>query len=378
MIKARDKFVKMLESGELEEVVEVESDFYNLGELYLEYLKIVNENIKREYAKSIKEMDTLCLDYEKTYIRRYLLTKGINFTTIDTSLIEEIEKLDEVFVKKLINLFEICNVSCYEMFYEYYSLFKKLNRGHLDILKELITRKILTVKTLTKHLLDIDKKVLLIVNNKEILENYIEFKNDFYNDEILFQDSHELRDNILILSLYDINKDIFTYLLANMDKVSILDKMIEKRIPLYFFMNIVNSYNPELVVDKIIIADEIGLKYYNEEMMLEKNIAVANRFLVPDEMVKDYIVNDNRLINNISIKAEKVNWDLINKMDSLYIQGNNYVINNIIISRAKFIRNIANGDDIITALIRGSVLSSEEILLVEDSINNKEILISKK
>ena len=43
MIKARDKFVKMLESGELEEVVEVESDFYNLGELYFYniYKKII-------------------------------------------------------------------------------------------------------------------------------------------------------------------------------------------------------------------------------------------------------------------------------------------------------------------------------------------------
>ena len=273
----------------------------------------------------------------------------------------------------MINLFAFIDIDLYRIFNDYYRLFYDLDGNMLDVLEELISKHVVTPSTLRKHLGELDRKVYLMNTNYTILKGNINFENEYYSDELLFQDSYLLKTNILILGMYNISNDLLIYLMSHIDKIDILDKMLEKGIPKYLFMSIVNSYNPELVISKIIIASELGMVYSNEEMQLDKSIVVADRFKIPDSMVEEYIANDNIVTSKgVSLKSDNIDWDLVKAVDSLYRRNDIYVINGISISRAKFIRNISNGDDLYNALIRGSILSASELHIINGLLKQEK------
>ena len=373
LIDSRNKLVKLLDNGNIEDIVEVDDSFYNLDDLFLEYLKIVNDNIKRKHAETVLELDSIESEYENTYIKRFLFENGIDYKSVNASIINRLNTLDEKHLERVINLFAFIDIDLYRIFNDYYRLFYDLDGNMLDVLEELISKHVVTPSTLRKHLGELDRKVYLMNTNYTILKGNINFENEYYSDELLFQDSYLLKTNILILGMYNISNDLLIYLMSHIDKIDILDKMLEKGIPKYLFMSIVNSYNPELVISKIIIASELGMVYSNEEMQLDKSIVVADRFKIPDSMVEEYIANDNIVTSKgVSLKSDNIDWDLVKAVDSLYRRNDIYVINGIRISRAKFIRNISNGDDLYNALIRGSILSASELHIINGLLKQEK------
>ena len=373
LIDSRNKLVKLLDNGNIEDIVEVDDSFYNLDDLFLEYLKIVNDNIKRKHAETVLELGSIESEYENTYIKRFLFENGIDYKSVNASIINRLNTLDEKHLERVINLFAFIDIDLYRIFNDYYRLFYDLDSNMLDVLEELISKHVVTPSTLRKHLGELDRKVYLMNTNYTILKGNINFENEYYSDELLFQDSYLLKTNILILGMYNISNDLLIYLMSHTDKIDILDKMLEKGIPKYLFMSIVNSYNPELVISKIIIASELGMVYSNEEMQLDKSIVVADRFKIPDSIVGEYLVNDNIVTSKgVSLKSDNIDWDLVKAVDSLYRRNDIYVINGIRISRAKFIRNISNGDDLYNALIRGSILSASELHIINGLLKQEK------
>ena len=373
LIDSRNKLVKLLDNGNIEDIVEVDDSFYNLDDLFLEYLKIVNDNIKRKHAETVLELGSIESEYENTYIKRLLFENGVDYKSVNASIINRLNTLDEKHLKRVINLFAFIDIDLYRIFNDYYRLFYDLDSNMLDVLEELISKHVVTPSTLRKHLGELDRKVYLMNTNYTILKGNINFENEYYSDELLFQDSYLLKTNILILGMYNISNDLLIYLMSHIDKIDILDKMLEKGIPKYLFMSIVNSYNPELVISKIIIASELGMVYSNEEMQLDKSIVVADRFKIPDSIVGEYLANDNIVTSKgVSLKSDNIDWDLVKAVDSLYRRNDIYVINGISISRAKFIRNISNGDDLYNALIRGSILSASELHIINGLLKQEK------
>ena len=373
LVNSRNRLVELFNKGNIEDIVEVEGSFYNLDDLFLEYLKIVNDNIKRKHAETVLELDSIESEYENTYIKRLLFEKGIDYKSVNASIINRLNTLDEKHLERVINLFAFIDIDLYRIFNDYYRLFYDLDGNMLDVLEELISKHVVTPSTLRKHLEELDRKVYLMNTNYTILKGNINFENEYYSDELLFQDSYLLKTNILILGMYNISNDLLIYLMSHIDKIDILDKMLEKGIPKYLFMSIVNSYNPEFVISKIIIASKLGMVYSNEEMQLDKSIVVADRFKIPDSMVEEYIANDNIVTSKgVSLKSDNIDWDLVKAVDSLYRRNDIYVINGIRISRAKFIRNISNGDDLYNALIRGSILSASELHIINGLLKQEK------
>ena len=378
-ISATNKLVEMMEDGELDEVTDFDEDFVNLDDDVLyEFLKIINDNIKRIYGGVSTELSDIHNEYEKTYIRRHLFLQGFDYKSVSEEILGKIDKLDDTFVKRVVNIFVYAGVDCYDMLYKYNSLFETLDDNSLELLEELIVEKILTPSTLLGYLIDLDKKISLIRVNYDILKGCIDFKNEYFDDNLLFGDSRKLRDNILVLSFYTINKYIYTYLLGNIDKLYILDIMIEKKIPLYLFMEIADNSNPNLVIEKIVISKEIGKGYCNNKGELKKDVSDADRFLVPDNEIEGYLCNCNSLANNICIDGMKITWELVDVMDKLYQKDNNaYLIDGFRFSRPKFIRNISVGYDKFPALICGSIISYTEMLQIEDSLSKKGVNIRR-
>ena len=373
LIDSRNKLVELFDKGSIEDIVEVEDSFYNLDDLFLEYLKIVNDNIKRKHAETVLELGSIESEYENTYIKRFLFENGIDYKSVNASIINRLNTLDEKHLERVINLFAFIDIDLYRIFNDYYRLFYDLDGNMLDVLEELISKHVVTPSTLRKHLGELDRKVYLMNTNYTILKGNINFENEYYSDELLFQDSYLLKNNILILGMYNISNDLLIYLMSHIDKIDILDKMLEKGIPKYLFMSVVNSYNPELVISKIIIASELGMVYSNEEMQLDKSIVVADRFKIPDSIVGEYLANDNIVTSKgVSLKSDNIDWDLVKAVDSLYRRNDIYVINGISISRAKFIRNISNGDDLYNALIRGSILSASELHIINGLLKQEK------
>ena len=373
LIDSRNKLVELFDKGSIEDIVEVEDSFYNLDDLFLEYLKIVNDNIKRKHAETVLELGSIESEYENTYIKRLLFENGIDYKSVNASIINRLNTLDEKHLERVINLFAFIDIDLYRIFNDYYRLFYDLDGNMLDVLEELISKHVVTPSTLRKHLGELDRKVYLMNTNYTILKGNINFENEYYSDELLFQDSYLLKTNILILGMYNISNDLLIYLMSHIDKIDILDKMLEKGIPKYLFMSVVNSYNPELVISKIIIASELGMVYSNEEMQLDKSIVVADRFKIPDSIVGEYLANDNIVTSKgVSLKSDNIDWDLVKAVDSLYRRNDIYVINGISISRAKFIRNISNGDDLYNALIRGSILSASELHIINGLLKQEK------
>lgn len=373
LVNSRNRLVELFNKGNIEDIVDVEGSFYNLDDLFLEYLKIVNDNIKRKHAKTVLELASIESEYENTYIKRLLFENGIDYKSVNASIINRLNTLDEKHLERVINLFAFIDIDLYRIFNDYYRLFYDLDSNMLDVLEELMSKHVVTPSTLRKHLGELDRKVYLMNTNYTILKGNINFENEYYSDELLFQDSYLLKTNILILGMYNISNDLLIYLMSHIDKIDILDKMLEKGIPKYLFMSIVNSYNPELVISKIIIASELGMVYSNEEMQLDKSIVVADRFKIPDSMVGEYLANDNIVTSKgVSLKSDNIDWDLVKAVDSLYRRNDIYVINGISISRAKFIRNISNGDDLYNALIRGSILSASELHIINGLLKQEK------
>ncbi len=373
LVNSRNKLVELFNKGNIEDIVEVEGSFYNLDDLFLEYLKIINDNIKRKHAETVLELGSIESEFENTYIKRLLFENGIDYKSVNASIINRLNTLDEKHLERVINLFAFIDIDLYRIFNDYYRLFYDLDGNMLDVLEELMSKHVVTPSTLGKHLGELDRKVYLMNTNYTILKGNINFENEYYSDELLFQDSYLLKTNILILGMYNISNDLLIYLMSHIDKIDILDKMLEKGIPKYLFMNIVNSYNPELVISKIIIASELGMVYSNEEMQLDKSIVVANRFKIPDSIVGEYLANDNIVTSKgVSLRSDNIDWDLVKAVDSLYRRNDIYVINGISISRAKFIRNISDGDDLYNALIRGSILSASELHIINGLLKQEK------
>lgn len=371
-VKDRNNFVRELSRGVFENSIEINIDYYDL-EFFPEYLSLLQDNITRKNEETDNELNSIEKEYECSYIRRYLFNKGIDYKSVDIDKIKDLELLDDLLVERIINVMEYCNISCYDMFNSYYDVFQLIDIECLDIIEDLIRKKILKPSTLKRHIESLDKDVLFVKANKEVLKNYL--RNEYFDDEVLFKDCRELKNSIAILRYYNIDRNIFVYLLGHIDKVYILDLMIENNISLNLFISIVESYDALIVLKKIILSMNIGMDYSNGKEVI-KRIIVPNKFLIPDNMVDDYIINGNILdsYNDIEIVEENIDNNFVKQLDDCFGVDNYYLVGGVRISKGKTIRNISRDDSLLVAMLRGSLLKEKEVLSIKNSIYSEEVL----
>ena len=371
-VKDRNNFVRELSRGVFENSIEINIDYYDL-DFFTEYLSLLQDNITRKNEETDNELNSIEKEYECSYIRRYLFNKGIDYKSVDIDKIKDLELLDELLVERIVNIMEYCNISCYDMFNSYYDVFQLIDIECLDIIEDLIRKNILKPSTLKRHIEYIDREVLFVKANKEILKNYL--KNEYFDDEVLFKDCREIKNSIAILRYYNIDRNIFVYLLGHIDKIYILDLMIENNISLNLFISIAESYDALIVLKKIIISMNIGMDYGNGKEVI-KRIIVPNKFLIPDKMVDDYIINGNILdsYNDIRIIEENIDINFVKQLDDCFGVDNYYLVGGVRISKGKTIRNISRGDSLLVAMLRGSLLKEKEVLSIKNSIYSEEVL----
>ena len=164
-------------------------------------------------------------------------------------------------------------------------------------------------------------------------------------------------------------------MLGHIDKVYILDLMIENNISLNLFISIAESYDALIVLKKIILSMNIGMDYSNGKEVI-KRIIVPNKFLIPDNMLDNYIINGNILdsYNDIGIVEENIVINFVKQLDDCFGVDNYYLVGGVRISKGKTIRNISRGDSLLVAMLRGSLLKEKEVLSIKNSIYSEEVL----
>ena len=385
-VNARNKLVNLVDSGEnelaadlvdsggLENELAADLDYQCLGEVNTEYLKIVFENLVRENDNCAQELREN--EYTNRPMRYYLLCHGINYKSVDAKKIELVEAIDREVLNRILNLFDYAGLSCWDIINTYLSLFWQLNDENLSFLEQLISDGILTGPTLLRHLNGIIAFIPSLNINYELLKiNTINMKNEGFNDEILFQKSSDLRRNLGVLLLYEgLRKEIIIYLLSHMSQINVLDLMIEKGIDLSLFMQIVQFANPVNVIKMILIAREAGMS--DDESL--KWLVDPSKFPIGDMDLDDYLLNasglkDYYLDSPSSIDIYGINTEMVERMKS-YRFGMTYVIGDVLISVPKFIRNTSAGDNIVNALTRGSILSYDDMDIVQNTIGARIIV----
>ena len=151
------------------------------------------------------------------------------------------------------------------------------------------------------------------------------------------------------------------------------------------FISICETENPLLTIKRILIYKALGESYKTNTMLLKKDVKEENKFICSDEALDSFIIGELRSGFDSfygkslkELKASKVVKYFDENFKSTY-RENVYDLNGILISRAKFVRQLAacenlSIDNVVTSLISNSILSDEEC----DTIKSLSNAYSKK
>lgn len=261
--------------------------------------------------------------------------------------------------------------------------------GYIDVDFIESNLEIFITRDIQKTMLDKGIKVLsskneTIEENVKLLKNQI--INPNYLPKILLNDSIENEKASILLQKYDI-KDMVFY--NNYKLFDLVDLLIEIGIdPQSIDYSNVNGYDIDLIIKRLFISSIIGLSIIRENK-ISKSIITGEGFLVEDDKLDDYIIDESS--SNIDLHAIKLlnNKRLSisdNELTSLseYYDGNNlYNFDGIMISKIKILRNLASlsnfNDDLnlklTYAIIYNSFLKQEDIDKIKKIIKSKSLTI---
>lgn len=257
-----------------------------------------------------------------------------------------------------------------------------LENSDIDTIKYLVSvinNKLINKKTLTddkyiKVLSNNSKEFICLQKNISIIKKYAFNPEIFINNPDVVLENENLEEKFEVLQKYNLLKLIkidkdYSFLNKNLEKL--LDMIIELGYINYVIedINILNENNFE----RLYVFKAMNIVIEDKETFLR--VLKTNNFIISDSKLDDYIPNvvsyyekDVAISTNIS-EISELNYYLVN---DLY-----YDINGVILSKNRVLRNydINNQDKneaLFQAMIKDSVLSSEEIERLKQELTTKK------
>lgn len=351
-----------------------------------ELLFIILDNIEQDYQKEQSKYQESLAILNKTPLTKYLYEHKINPNRFDPKILEELEQNEETIpnIEFMINT-DIDVVDNQQLII---TLTKKIRTQIIYLLNN----KILSKETIKNNLDKIKTDITKLINNYEILSTIVpmfDFNSKFYNDNILFIDTLNLKQTINVLKEYKFTEqesDYFTYLLSNPALINIFDILLEKSLPLELIFLLGKTNNPLNAIKRILIYQQINTPIIDKNGNLKKDIYDEKRFIISDQELDSYLNNIVNEILQVEIKGETVaneeNTLFIEELDRVYLNDKRtYKIGETIISRPKVLKNlnycINNKMDIrksfIPVLITGSIYDEKNLFEI-NSINQTKKL----
>lgn len=237
-----------------------------------------------------------------------------------------------------------------------------------------------------------------LIYNINIFKNQkINFKSASYNPQMLMAETEVVDKSSKLMRDYELSN---FELLSNCAIFDLIDLLIEKGYDekTFDFENI-KEYDIELIRKRIMVQ---GMLDQNIELngKLIKEVVTGQRFIVDDELLTDYIINesddfiskevlltlstDSRLV----IDEELIQSDELDKLDHNNLVEGNYVFDGIVISKNKVRRNLTTimlnnpnleiKEAMFYAIIYKSYLSSYEIDVIKSHLFPKTYQIEQE
>lgn len=351
-----------------------------------ELLFIILDNIEQDYQKEQSKYQESLAILNKTPLTKYLYEHKINPNRFDPKILEELEQNEETIpnIEFMINT-DIDVVDNQQLII---TLTKKIRTQIIYLLNN----KILSKETIKNNLDKIKTDITKLINNYEILSTIVpmfNFNSKFYNDNILFIDTLNLKQTINVLKEYKFTEqesDYFTYLLSNPSLINIFDILLEKSLPLELIFLLGKTNNPLNAIKRILIYQQINTPIIDKNGNLKKDIYDEKRFIISDQELDSYLNNIVDETLQAEIKGETIaneeNTLFIEELDRVYLNDKRtYKIGETIISRPKVLKNlnycINNKMDIrksfIPVLITGSIYDEKNLFEI-NSINQTKKL----
>lgn len=345
------------------------------------------ENISNAYKEKTAENEELNNIINKNQVSSFLYCHKINPNSLSKDCLEHLETLEKegFCIIETLNFLYSLNINLVEFLESHYQHVNVLNHEKISFLSFLLNCKYISLNTLSSNISQIENGFSQIISNYEKLKPIIDVNNSYYDDSLLLKSPEVLNRMIEIIAEYDLTRNNYMFLLCNFEYLNIYDLLLENDIPVYLFISICETENPLLTVKRILIYKALGESYKTNTMLLKKDVKEENKFICSDEALDSFIIGELRSGFDSfygkslkELKASKVVKYFDENFKSTY-RENVYDLNGILISRAKFVRQLAacenlSIDNVVTSLISNSILSDEEC----DTIKSLSNAYSKK
>lgn len=379
-IEATNEVISKLEDGSIEEMCEIPNEWHQfLDPNLLESIyQLVLENLNKQKQTLDKEEKELIAKRDKTPLITYLYNAGLN----PYSLNEKLETLNNLpnIIEKL-EFFKLLNIPINNILTTYYNYLLNITEEKIETLSFFIKNNILSKTRIINNLSILDNDYQKILTNYEILKDIIDFKNIFYNDQILLKDLTSIKEILSVLKEYKLTKNNYIFLLCNYEYLSIYDLVLEHDIPESLFISICETTNPLNTIKRILIMKNIGEAYETPSHFLKKDVTAEHRFIIEDARLDEYLPNIVKETGLDLLSGTKItditNNQLVRYLDSEYQVDDTYFIGDTTISRPKFLRNFesVNGNPsyLLTSLLSNSIIDESSYYNLINELNSKQL-----
>lgn len=375
-IKAHEEILEAIKNNELENITEIPTLWYEYADemVAFDILAIISKNHNKKYDEEMVRNQKLKEQIERTPLTKFLYTNQI-----------DPNKIAKPYYTKLENNYDMPFILDFLMKLNF-PLKKLLSNQETfilfltnDIVKELaflLNSQVITEASLISHLPTIEKWYLKFKTNYDILKNLVDFKNEFYNGEILFLEPTEIRERLSVLKEYSLSKNNYMFLLSNYQYLSYYDLMLEKGISPVYFISICTSPDPLLTIKKILISESINEAYLLPSGVLARKVTEKQKFICADEEVDQYLENENLQPFNRTVSggiSTITSNNLVKLLDENYCVGHMYRFDGVLISRPKFLRLAEKQEtldyaNVLLALEYNSILSTTDLLKIQNCL----------
>ena len=381
-------------------------DFALLNEIDKDLNGIIDEKIYEIIFKSI-------LEYQKERYDRYKLAKesldqtekqdtlrrmfsrfNIDFEGFDQDIKDYLYQLEDLnsFYDKMKSI----GISkSTELTLDYIKMIQDISTKMIDSFKYLISHNLISTETFAKRLPEYQENEKRVLENSKImLERRLNYSNNLYNEEILFNDPNKVEKTDKLLSSYreNITSADYNYF-KDESNFDLLDILIENEIDIYCFDSYLLSKEDIKNLNKRLqICTMLDIDVYSEKGNLNRTFLLGNGFYCKEEELDEYLTNSKYIDQNIIEELEQVSRTEIDKtITSLpevialeeYVSDDNscYNINGLIISRNKVLRNLTyfknnnklNENTIINSIFYNMNVNDEEVLKVKSIISKESV-----
>ena len=316
----------------------------------------------------------------RTPLVKYLYSNGIDVNSIDSKLLNSLEKLSlKENIQYILDFLKSLGLSLNRILSEYSDVLLSLTDDKVNKIKFLLSANVLRKETLVDNLKMLEIKYNELLTNYDILKPVMDFNSMFYDDSILFKTPIVIKNILSVLGEYDLTKNNYIYLVCHFNYLNIYDLLLENNIPLYLFISICETDNPLQTIKRILVYREIGEEFETSNKLLRKEVRSSDKSFIRDEDLDDYLA----LLPNITrIEGNKISKvkdsSVVKEFDSQYrVSHDTYMIGNFLVSRAKFLRNFEtmkeSNDSIIACLVSDSLLNERDFLGLVKELKGKRL-----